>query len=106
PLQAACAEHVDWEARIANMNKARVDIAVTSLSCPNVYWGSAEVSLKAARMMNDDMARAQRQWPERIRWFASLPWQHEKIALEELARACNGGAVGVMVLANIAGKAL
>src|SRR5688572_30121392 len=96
----------DWEQRIANMNKARVDVAITSLSCPNAYWGSAEVSLKAARLMNEDMARAQKTWPERIRYFASLPWQHEKLALEELARACSSGAVGVMVLANIAGKAL
>ncbi|TMH43173.1 MAG: 2-amino-3-carboxymuconate-6-semialdehyde decarboxylase, partial [Betaproteobacteria bacterium] len=24
----------DWEARIANMDKARVDIAITSLTCP------------------------------------------------------------------------
>ena len=91
----------DWEARIANMNKARVDIAVTSLTCPNVYWGSAEV-LKAARVANDDMAQAQKAWPERIRWFASLPWQHEELALQELERACDNGAVGVMVLANIA----
>jgi aminocarboxymuconate-semialdehyde decarboxylase len=96
----------DWELRIANMNKARVDIAITSLSCPNCYWGSAEVSLKAARVMNDDMAKAQRAWPERIRWFASLPWQHADLALQELRRSCDAGAVGVMVLANIGGKAL
>src|SRR5258708_12670297 len=56
--------------------------------------------------MNDDMARAQQTWPERIRWFASLPWQHERLALDELRRACDAGAVGVMVLANIAGKTL
>ena len=96
----------DWEQRIANMNKARVDIAITSLSCPNAYWGSAEVSLKAARLMNEDMARAQKTWPERIRFFASLPWQHEALALQELKRACDDGAVGVMVLANIGGKPL
>jgi aminocarboxymuconate-semialdehyde decarboxylase len=96
----------DWEQRIASMNKARVDIAITSLSCPNAYWGSAEVSLKAARLMNEDMARAQKTWPERIRYFASLPWQHEALALQELKRACDDGAVGVMVLANIDGKAL
>ena len=96
----------DWEARIANMDKARVDIAITSLTCPNVFWGNADVSLKAARLMNDDMARAQRTWPDRIRWFASLPWQHEALALQELNRCCENGAVGVMVLANIAGKAL
>ncbi|TMH38665.1 MAG: 2-amino-3-carboxymuconate-6-semialdehyde decarboxylase [Betaproteobacteria bacterium] len=79
---------------------------MTSLTCPNVFWGSAEVSLKAARLMNEDMARAQKTWPDRIRWFASLPWQHEALALQELTRCCENGAVGVMVLANIAGKAL
>ncbi|HKU47829.1 MAG TPA: amidohydrolase family protein, partial [Burkholderiales bacterium] len=106
PFMTPVPNMFDWEARIANMNKARVDIAITSLTCPNAFWGSPEVSLKAARVMNDDMARAQKQWPDRIRWFASLPWQHEKLALEELARACGNGAVGVMVLANIDGRSL
>ncbi len=106
PFMTPVPDMFDWEVRIANMDKARVDIAITSLTCPNVFWGSADVSLKAARLMNDDMARAQKSWPDRLRWFASLPWQHEKLALQELARACDAGAVGVMVLANIAGKAL
>jgi len=106
PFMTPVPNMFDWDARIANMDNARVDIAITSLTCPNVFWGSAEVSVKAARIMNDEMARAQKTWPARIRWFASLPWQHEKLALEELARACNAGAVGVMVLANIGGKAL
>ena len=106
PFMTPVPNMFDWEARIANMNKAHVDIAVTSLTCPNVYWGSAEVSLKAARVANDDMASAQKSWPDRIRWFASLPWQHESLALQELKRACENGAVGVMVLANIAGKPL
>ena len=106
PFMTPVPNMFDWEARIQNMNKSRVDIAVTSLSCPNVYWGAPEVSLKAARVMNDDMAKAQRQWPERIRWFASLPWQHERLALQELQRSCENGAVGVMVLANITGQHL
>ncbi len=106
PFMTPVPNMFDWERRIANMNKARVDIAITSLSCPNAYWGSPEVSLKAARLMNEDMARAQQAWPERIRYFASLPWQHEALALQELKRACDDGAVGVMVLANIDGKAL
>ena len=106
PFMTPVPDMFDWEARIANMDKARVDIAITSLTCPNVFWGGAEVSLRAARLMNDDMARAQQTWPDRIRWFASLPWQHEALALRELARACETGAVGVMVLANIGGKAL
>jgi aminocarboxymuconate-semialdehyde decarboxylase len=106
PFMTPVPNMFDWEARIRNMDQARVDIAVTSLTCPNAFWGSAEVSLKAARVMNDDMARAQKTWPSRIRWFASLPWQHERLALDELRRACDAGAVGVMVLANINGKAL
>ena len=106
PFMTPVPNMFDWDARIANMNKSRVDIAITSLSCPNVYWGAPEISLKAARVMNDDMAKAQRQWPERIRWFASLPWQHERLALQELQRCCENGAVGVMVLANITGQHL
>lgn len=106
PFMTPVPDMFDWEARIANMDKARVDIAVTSLTCPNVFWGGADISLKAARLMNDDMARAQQSWPDRIRWFASLPWQHETPALQELNRCCENGAVGVMVLANIGGKAL
>ena len=49
---------------------------------------------------------AQKIYPDRIRYFATLPWQYPKSALTELARACENGAVGVMVLANIQGKKL
>jgi aminocarboxymuconate-semialdehyde decarboxylase len=96
----------DYDLRVKNMSKARVDIAVVSLTCPNVYWGDVEVSLAAARIMNDDMHAAQRVYPDRIRWFCSLPWQHPEAALIELKRALAAGASGVMVLANIAGKSL
>ena len=56
--------------------------------------------------MNDDMAKAQRAYPDRIRWFASLPWQYPALAVKELTRATKAGAVGVMVLANIDGEHL
>src|SRR5260221_5314300 len=74
PFMTPVPNMFDWQARIANMTRAGVDIAITSLTCPNAYWGSAAVSLKAARVMNDEMEKAQRTWPDRIRWFASLPW--------------------------------
>ena len=106
PFMTPVPEMFDYEKRIANMTKAGVDIAVVSLTCPNVFWGGAEISLKAARIMNDDMAKAQKQWPDRLRWFASLPWQFEDLSIKELDRACANGAVGVMVLANIDGKPL
>jgi aminocarboxymuconate-semialdehyde decarboxylase len=106
PFMTPVPEMFDWEKRIANMSKAGVDVAVVSLTCPNVYWGGPEISLQAARLMNDEMAKAQKQWPERIRWFASLPWQYADSAIKELDRALANGAVGAMVLANIDGKPL
>jgi aminocarboxymuconate-semialdehyde decarboxylase len=96
----------DYDLRIAAMDKAKVDLAVVSLTCPNVFWGGREVSLKAAQLVNDSMAEQQRARPNRIRWFASLPWQYAEDALAELNRACAAGAVGVMVLGSIDGKDL
>ncbi len=98
--------HFDYDLRIEKMDQARVDLAILSLTAPNVYWGSPEVSLEAARLVNDEMARAETAYPERIRWLTSLPWEHPDLALAELARSCELGAVGVMVLANVAGRSL
>jgi aminocarboxymuconate-semialdehyde decarboxylase len=96
----------DYGLRIATMDEHGVDICIVSLTCPNCYWGGPEVSLEAARVMNDDMASAQTAHPDRLRWLASLPWQYEALALAELERSVAAGASGVMVLANIDGKSL
>ena len=106
PFMTPVPEMFDWELRIRNMDRVGIDIAVVSLTCPNVYWGGEKVSLQAARAMNDEMAKARRAWPERVQWLCSLPWQHEKAALAELKRCLKAGACGVMVLANIGGKPL
>lgn len=55
---------------------------------------------------NDTMAEAQAKYPDRIRWFTSLPWEYPQRAVDELRRTCDNGAVGVMVLANVSGKSL
>src|SRR5260221_4339759 len=70
----------DYEARIRAMDEARVDLAIVTLTSPNVYWGSARVSLEAAKLVNDDMAAQQHRRPDRIRFMCSLPWQHAKLA--------------------------
>ena len=94
-------EMIDYELRIADMDKAKVDVAVLSLTCPNVYWGDAEESAATARMMNDSMAFQQSKHPDRFRYFCSLPWQHPDKSIQELEHALDNGAVGVMVIANI-----
>jgi aminocarboxymuconate-semialdehyde decarboxylase len=96
----------DYALRLKTMNDHGVDVCIVSLTCPNCYWGGADVSLKAARIMNDDMIAARTAYPGRIEWFASLPWQYPELAIPELARATAAGAIGVMVLANVDGKPL
>lgn len=97
----------DYEMRIAAMDKAGVDMAIVTLTSPNVFWGSATQSLQVAKLVNDDMAARSRRYPDRIRFMCSLPWQHARLAVAELKRACDElGAVGVMQLANVDGESL
>jgi aminocarboxymuconate-semialdehyde decarboxylase len=98
--------HFDYGLRIAHMDEAGIDVSVVSLTCPNVYWGGEAVSVEAARESNDTMAEAQHAYPRRIRWLASLPWEYPRRAIDELARSSDAGAVGVMVIANVAGRSL
>lgn len=98
--------HFDYELRIREMDRFGIDLSIVSLTCPNVYWGDGGTSELAARESNDSMQAAQARWPDRIRWFASLPWEYPDRAVRELERSCANGAVGVMVLGNIAGRSL
>lgn len=106
PFMTPQKEMFDYPARIRDMKAAGVDMAVLSLTGPNVYWGDAEASLRAARAINDSFADAGNQYPAHLRWMASLPFQHPRSAVEELARAVDRGAVGVMALANVSEKSL
>jgi aminocarboxymuconate-semialdehyde decarboxylase len=98
--------HFDYDLRIKHMDAAGIDMSIVSLTCPNVYWGNESVSCRAAVESNDTMAQAQTTYPDRIRWFTSLPWEYPERAVEELRRSCANGAVGVMVLANVSGRSL
>ncbi len=106
PVVLPQAGHFDYELRIKHMDEAGIDLSIVSLTCPNVYWGNEDVSCRAARESNDTMAQAQARYPDRIRWFTSLPWEYPQRAVEELKRSCDNGAVGVMVLANVSGRSL
>jgi aminocarboxymuconate-semialdehyde decarboxylase len=96
----------DYDLRIKTMNRNKVDMAVVSLTCPSVYWGGKRVSVSTAKMMNDDMAAQRTAWPDRIRFFATLPWQYPDAAIKELDRALKIGASGVFVAANVGGMSL
>jgi aminocarboxymuconate-semialdehyde decarboxylase len=97
----------DVDLRLRAMDQGGVDLSVLSLTCPNVFWGSDEDSLRAARLMNDHIAQVRAVHPDRFAGIASLPWRSASDSLAELDRAVDQlGHVGVIVLANIEGKPL
>lgn len=99
-------EMFDYDLRLRAMDEAGVDIAVLSLTGPNVFWGTHETSIKAARIGNAAYAERQKSYPDRIRYVASIPWEYPDDALRELGRARAEGALGVAALANIRGRNL
>jgi aminocarboxymuconate-semialdehyde decarboxylase len=106
PFVTLMPEMFDYALRFQAMDEAGVDIAVLSLTGPNVFWGTREAGIKAARIANAAYAESQRQYPDRIRWVASIPWEYPDDALAELTRARSEGALGVAALANIRGRDL
>lgn len=106
PFMTLFPEMLDFDLRIRNMDKAGVDLAVVSLTCPSAYWGGEDVSDEASRIMNGVMAEQQDRYPDRLRWFATLPWQYPHRAVAELDRAVAAGAAGVFVTANVDEKSL
>jgi aminocarboxymuconate-semialdehyde decarboxylase len=106
PFLTLMPEMFDYDLRLQAMDAAGVDMAVLSLTGPNVFWGTNLVSAKAARAANAAFAEAQKIYPDRLRWVASIPWEFPEAALAELARALSDGALGVATLANIRGRNL
>src|SRR5258706_12716108 len=58
PFMTPVPEMFDWDLRIRNMDRVGIDVSVVSLTCPNVYWGSPAVRLKAGQALKEELARA------------------------------------------------
>ena len=97
----------DLSARVDAMDAAGIDVAVLSLSTPNVFFLPAERQAALARVMNDAYAQAMADHPDRILAFASVPMDDPDAALAELHRALGELRMnGVILLSNIGGRAL
>jgi aminocarboxymuconate-semialdehyde decarboxylase len=97
----------DLPARLAAMDEAGIDVAVLSLSTPNLFFLNADDQPELARQMNDAYAQAVADYPHRIKAFASIPMDNPDAALAELHRAIEGLRLsGVVLLSNLGGRAL
>ena len=93
--------------RLADMDRASVDVAVLSLSTPNVFFAEGAAQAAVARMVNDAYAEVIAAHPGRFVGFASIPMDDPDAAIAELHRAVGELRLnGVILLSNIRGRAL
>ena len=97
----------DVAKRLADMDRVGIDVAVISLSTPNVFFADEKVQPEVARMVNDAYAKLQAEQPRRFLTFASIPMDAPDAALQELHRAILTLKMnGVILLSNIRGRPL
>ena len=97
----------DPDLRLADMDRAGIDVAVLSLSTPNVFFAEGAAQAPVARMVNDHYAELIARHPDRFKGFASIPMDDPDAALRELHRAIDVLRLhGVILLSNIRGRTL
>lgn len=97
----------ETKARLADMDKARVDMQVLSLSPPMVYWADAALGARLARLYNEELAATVAGRSDRLAGLATVPLQDAPGAVAELERAIRQhGLRGVYIGSNVCGKDL
>lgn len=95
------------EQRIAEMERKGVDLRVLSLSSPSVYDWPVHEQPRAARAINDKMARLCQAYPTRFQGLATLPLGDVRASLSELDRCVDElGLKGLAIGSHVAGKPL
>lgn len=107
PYGPICPHYYETPPRIAEMDRAGVDLQVLSLSPPMVYWADPALGTRLARLYNDELSAACAGSPDRLAGLATLPLQDVRASLSELERAMRelklrGAAIG----SNVRGKEL
>jgi aminocarboxymuconate-semialdehyde decarboxylase len=101
------ADMFDPDQRLREMDEKGIAVRILSLSAPNVYLWDGVAQLKAARHINDVLAKWCRQHPDRFIGLASLPLKDVEASLYELDRCRNElGMKGVVIGSNIDGLQL
>ncbi|MBI2087158.1 MAG: amidohydrolase [Deltaproteobacteria bacterium] len=98
-------ENFDLKLRLADMDRAGIDMQILSLTVPMVYWAEPGLAVTLARLVNDEYAKAAKNYPGRFGGFATLPLQDIDKGIEEMERAIlDLGLQGVCIGSNINGK--
>jgi aminocarboxymuconate-semialdehyde decarboxylase len=103
----ASANHQDLSAHFRNMDLAKVDLQVLSISSHLPYYASENQAVELARLANDIYAGIVREHPKRFAAFACTPLPHIQASLDELRRALDElGMVGAIAGTTVMGKSI
>jgi aminocarboxymuconate-semialdehyde decarboxylase len=95
------------ELRLRDMAKAGIDMQVLSLSVPSVDAFPPEEGMAFAQMVNEELSKISKKYPDRFAFFATTPLKARDGAIAELSRAVEElGARGVILGSNIDGNPL
>lgn len=75
------------EQHLADMDQVGVDVAILSLSSPDINWGDDRIARRLARDANETAAEAVRAHPGRFGFYATLPLPDIDASLAELEYA-------------------
>lgn len=93
--------------RLAHMDAAGVDMQILSFNAPIAQGFSPDEAIAMARGVNDRLAAAVQQHPDRFAGFAALPMPAPQAAADELERCVKDyGFVGAMIHGHIMGSFL
>jgi predicted TIM-barrel fold metal-dependent hydrolase len=103
----ASADFCDLENHFRNMDLARVDMQVLSVSSQLPYFANENEAVDAARLGNEIYARVVREHPRRFAAFACTPLPHIAASIDEMRRALDDlGMVGVTAGTMVLGKSI
>jgi 6-methylsalicylate decarboxylase len=103
----AAADPSVLDAHLRQMDAAKVDLQVLSVSSQLPYFPSEADSIDAAKLANDLYAGIVREHPKRFAAFACTPLPHIAAAVREAARALDElGMVGITAGTAVEGKSI
>ena len=94
--------------RIADMDRMGIDIQAVSISpYQYYYWSEPEVGRDVSKLINDNLASAIGEKPDRFVGLGTVPLQNTEMAITELDRCVNElGFKGIEINSQISGEEL
>jgi len=98
------AGHYDLDARIKDLDAAGLDTQILSITIPGPETLDRDKGIYWAKKNNDALAKAEKDYPGRFFWMASLPYQDPDAACKELERCYQMGCKGIQMFSNFNGE--